>query len=146
MADSTPLQPYLLIAYYEWMIDNGWTPQVLVDCSHPEVNIPQQFANDGKIVLNIAPEAVANFELNHDYLSFSARFSGKSLDIYIPMNSIVAIYARENDQGIMFSPNMYGEGDAPQSSDDKNHGDNGDGPDDEPPTPPKGRPNLKVVK
>lgn len=139
MASPSPLQPYLLIAYYEWMIDNGWTPQVLVDCSHNEVNVPQQFANDGKIVLNIAPEAVANFELNHDFLSFSARFSGKSLDIYIPMNSIVAIYARENDQGIMFSPNMYGDGSAPNTGD-------GDGPDDEPPTPPKGRPNLKVVK
>ena len=141
MASSSPLQPYLLIAYYEWMIDNGWTPQVLVDCSHNEVNVPQQFANDGKIVLNIAPEAVANFELNHDFLSFSARFSGKSLDIYIPMNSIVAIYARENDQGIMFSPNMYGDGSAPNTGDV-----DGDGPDDEPPTPPKGRPNLKVVK
>lgn len=138
MASSSPLQPYLLIAYYEWMIDNGWTPQVLVDCSHNEVNVPQQFANDGKIVLNIAPEAVANFELNHDFLSFSARFSGKSLDIYIPMNSIVAIYARENDQGIMFSPNMYGDGTTPSTDDN-------DG-DDDPPTPPKGRPNLKVVK
>ena len=143
MADKTPLQPYLLIAYYEWMVDNGWTPQVLVDCSHPEVDVPQQFANDGKIILNIAPEAVANLELNHDYLSFSARFSGKSLNIYIPMNSIVAIYARENDQGIMFSPNMYGDDDAPKSTDDNG---NDDGPDDEPPTPPKGKPNLKVVK
>lgn len=141
MASPSPLQPYLLIAYYEWIIDNDWTPQVLVDCSHSEVNVPQQFANDGKIVLNIAPEAVANFELNHDFLSFSARFSGKSLDIYIPMNSIVAIYARENDQGIMFSPNMYGEGSAPEVD-----GDGDNGPDDEPPTPPKGRPNLKVVK
>lgn len=150
MADSAPLQPYLLIAYYEWMLDNGWTPQVLVDCSIPEVDIPQQFANDGKIVLNIAPEAVANFELNHQNLSFNARFSGKSLNIFIPMSSILAIYARENDQGIMFSPNMYGDGVLPdeKSSSDpgKSESDNGDGPDDEPPTPPKGRPNLKVVK
>lgn len=152
MADSAPLQPYLLIAYYEWMIDNGWTPQVLVDCSHPDVDVPHQFANDGKIVLNIAPGAVANFELNHNNLSFSARFSGKSLNIYIPLNSIVAIYARENDQGIMFSPNMYGDDDyKPMSSDNldaatSTETDNGDGPDDEPPTPPKGRPNLKVVK
>ncbi|AOE50484.1 ClpXP protease specificity-enhancing factor [Kangiella sediminilitoris] len=145
MAKSTPLQPYLLIAYYEWMVDNGWTPQVLVDCSYPEVDVPQQFANDGKIVLNIAPEAVANFELNHNYLSFSARFSGKSLNIYIPMNAIVAIYARENDQGIMFSPNMYSDEPAEEPQQTTDH-DDGDGPDDEPPKPPKGRPNLKVVK
>jgi stringent starvation protein B len=59
------------------------------------------------------------------------------------MNSIVAIYARENDQGIMFSPNMYGDDESPMGPED--NGD-GDGPDDEPPTPPKGRPNLKVVK
>ncbi|WP_223669443.1 ClpXP protease specificity-enhancing factor [Kangiella shandongensis] len=146
MANATPLQPYLLIAYYEWMVDNDWTPQVLVDCSYPDVDVPQQFANDGKIVLNIAPEAVANFELNHDYLSFSARFSGKSLNVYIPMNSIVAVYARENDQGIMFSPNMYGDDDNQEPPQGPDNHDNGDGPDDEPPTPPKGRPNLKVVK
>lgn len=151
MAGHSPLQPYLLIAYYEWILDNEWTPQILVDASHPLVDVPHQFANEGKIVLNIAPTAVANFELNHDYVSFNARFSGQSLSLYIPTDSIIAIYARENDQGIMFSANMYadeesksgtesiGNAEATDSSDD-------DGPDDEPPKPPKGKPNLKVVK
>ncbi|HEY9030599.1 MAG TPA: ClpXP protease specificity-enhancing factor [Kangiella sp.] len=155
MAGNSPLQPYLLIAYYEWILDNEWTPQILVDTSHPEVEVPLQFANDGKIVLNIAPTAVANFELNHDYVSFNARFSGQSLSLYIPTHSIIAIYARENDQGIMFSANMYGDdtyGDAESDSsthsivpaEAKDHND--EGPDDEPPKPPKGKPNLKVVK
>jgi len=151
MAGNSPLQPYLLIAYYEWILDNEWTPQILVDTSHPQVNVPMQFANDGKIVLNIAPTAVANFELNHDYVSFNARFSGQSLSLYIPTSSIVAIYARENDQGIMFSANMYADQESepelePVSgeNDTNLHGD--DDPDDEPPKPPKGKPKLKVVK
>ncbi|NVK20990.1 MAG: ClpXP protease specificity-enhancing factor [Kangiellaceae bacterium] len=138
MAGSAPLQPYLLIAYYEWIVDNEWTPQILVDVSLPNVDVPQQFANDGKIVLNISPSAVAHFEMDHEHISFSARFSGSSLSIYVPTNAILAIYARENEQGIMFSPNMYGE-----------HSE-GNG-DDEPPTPEpsktaKDRSFLKVVK
>ncbi len=150
MAGSSPLQPYLLIAYYEWILDNEWTPQILVDASHPQVDVPLQFANDGKIVLNIAPTAVANFELNHDYVSFNARFSGRSLSLYIPTSSIIAIYARENDQGIMFSANMYGADDMETTSDSigpaKTKDQDDDGPDDEPPKPPKGKPKLKVVK
>lgn len=131
--NNSPLQPYLLIAYYEWMIDNDWTPQILVDASHPQVDIPQQFANDGKIVLNISPSAVNDFYLGHDAISFKARFSGSSLNIMVPMNSILAIYTRENDKGIMFSPEMY-EGEITPD------------PDDEPPKPNKGRPSLRVVK
>ena len=155
MAGNSPLQPYLLIAYYEWILDNEWTPQILVDTSHPQVDVPMQFANDGKIVLNIAPTAVANFELNHDFVSFNARFSGQSLGLYIPTSSIIAIYARENDQGIMFSANMYSdETTEPElapikdenGSETDGNGAGGDGPDDEPPKPPKGKPNLKVVK
>lgn len=115
------------------MIDNDWTPQILVDASHPQVDIPQQFANDGKIVLNIAPSAVGDFHIGHDAISFKARFSGSSINIFVPMNSVMAIYTRENDKGIMFSPDMY-EGEMPSD------------PEDEPPKPPKGRPSLKVVK
>ncbi len=151
MAGNSPLQPYLLIAYYEWILDNEWTPQILVDTSHPQVDVPMQFANDGKIVLNIAPTAVANFELNHDYVSFNARFSGQSLSLYIPTSSIVAIYARENDQGIMFSANMYADQESepelePVSGENNTNLHDDDGPDDEPPKPPKGKPKLKVVK
>lgn len=155
MAGHSPLQPYLLIAYYEWILDNEWTPQILVDTSHPQVDVPMQFANDGKIVLNIAPTAVANFELNHDFVSFNARFSGQSLSLYIPTSSIIAIYARENDQGIMFSANMYSdETNEPELAPIKDengsgtdgNGADGNGPDDDPPKPPKGKPNLKVVK
>lgn len=155
MAGNSPLQPYLLIAYYEWILDNEWTPQILVDTSHPQVDVPMQFANDGKIVLNIAPTAVANFELNHDFVSFNARFSGQSLSLYIPTSSIIAIYARENDQGIMFSADMYSdETNEPELAPIKDengsgtdgNGADGNGPDDDPPKPPKGKPNLKVVK
>lgn len=135
MAGLSPLQPYLLIAYYEWMLDNDWTPQILVDAAHPEVDIPQQFANDGKIVLNIAPSAVGDFHMDHQAISFKARFSGASVSIFVPVASIEAIYTRENDKGIMFAAEMY-EGEAKPIDDG----------DDEPPKPPKGRPSLRVVK
>lgn len=138
MANVSPLQPYLLIAYYEWIIDNGWTPQILVDTSLENVDVPSQFSNDGKIVLNISPSAVANFELDHEHISFSARFSGSSLYVYVPLNAVQAIYARENDQGIMFSPNMYGEQPSPHNGDDD--------PPSSSPEPSKGRAHLKVVK
>ncbi len=147
MADSSPLQPYLLIAYYEWILDNGWTPQILVDTSLPQVDVPHQFANDGKIILNISPSAVVGFEMDHQQISFSARFSGASLNVYVPTNAILAIYARENDQGIMFSSNMYAAS-SELEADSKDITDSEDDGNDEPPTTPEPtkRPNLKVVK
>ncbi|MDH3388010.1 MAG: ClpXP protease specificity-enhancing factor [Gammaproteobacteria bacterium] len=127
----TPSKPYLVRALYEWILDNEKTPYILVDTGNDEVRIPAGIATDGKVVLNLAPPAIQNLEMTNDYLSFSARFNGVAEDIYCPIGSVMAIYARENGEGMMFpaedSSDAAGEVDKPIS--DK----------------PKG-PTLKVIK
>jgi len=95
-------QPYLLRAFYEWIVDNDCTPYVLVDAGHPEASVPQQHVSDGQIVLNIAPRAVSAFHIDLDGIAFHARFSGMPTDIYLPAAAILSIYAQENGQGIVF--------------------------------------------
>jgi len=98
----TPSKPYLVRALYEWILDNDATPYILVDAGNELVRIPPGIATDGKVVLNLAPQAIQNFEMTNDYVAFSARFSGVSQDIYCPVASLLAIYARENGEGMMF--------------------------------------------
>lgn len=100
----TSSRPYLIRALYEWIADNGLTPHLTVDISDERVVVPREFAQDGKIVLNIAARAVGNFSWDNEWLVFSARFGGVSRNISIPMWAIVAIHARENGAGMMFGP------------------------------------------
>jgi len=95
-------KPYLLRAIYEWAVDNRFTPQILVSAASPEVVVPTQYVKDGQIVLNIHPHSVKDIELGNEYLMFSARFVGNSFDVSIPIAAVMAIYARENGQGIVF--------------------------------------------
>ncbi len=98
----TSTQPYLLRAFYEWIVDNELTPQIVVNAEMDNVDVPLEFVNEGKIVLNISMTATQGLEMTNEWLSFSARFSGKPTSVYLPMASILAIYARENGQGITF--------------------------------------------
>lgn len=98
----TSNRPYLLRAMYEWIADNGMTPYVLVDAAAPGVNVPKSAIKDGRIVLNIAARAVAQLELGKEHVRFMARFSGVSQPVEVPMGAILAIYAQENGQGMMF--------------------------------------------
>lgn len=98
----TSTKPYLLRAIHEWAQDNNFTPQVLVNTSIEGVIVPESHIVDGQIVLNVSLSAVKMDIMDNDCLSFSARFSGTEYSIYLPMESIVAIYARENSQGIFF--------------------------------------------
>ena len=98
----TSTKPYLLRAIFEWAEDNGFTPQVLVNADVPGVEVPRNHVVDGQIVLNISSAAVKLHLMDNECLSFSARFSGVEQDIYLPINSILAIFARENSQGIFF--------------------------------------------
>jgi stringent starvation protein B len=93
---------YLLRAMYEWIADNGMTPYILVDAAAPDVNVPRSAIKDGRIVLNIAARAVAQLELGKDHVTFMARFSGVSQVVEVPMGAVLAIYAQENGQGMMF--------------------------------------------
>ncbi len=98
----TPLKPYLVRSIYEWIIDNGLTPYILVDATAEGVIVPLAHVADEKIILNAHPDAVQNWLLGNDALSFSARFSGRSENLYIPIAAILASYAKENGKGMMF--------------------------------------------
>jgi len=132
----TSSRPYLIRAMYQWIADNGMTPHLLVDVSVDGVRVPEQHIQNGKIILNIAPMAINGLVLGDAEITFSARFSGQPMGLHIPVEAVLAVYAKENGQGMMFS-----EDDGAISSPDS---------DDEPepdPTPGKpGRPGLRVVK
>ena len=122
----TPSQPYLVRAIYEWIVDNALTPYVLVNAEHDATHVPRQYVENGKIVLNLGPIAVNELDMANDYITFNARFGGKAMDVSFPVSSVLAIYAKENGQGMVFNES---EGENP------------------PPEPDKpGRPSLKLVK
>lgn len=95
-------KPYLLRALYEWIIDNGWTPHLVVDINTNELSVPDGYAKDGYIVLNVSVGAVQALELGNEIVSFSARFGGKASAIWFPIESVAGIYARENNEGLQF--------------------------------------------
>lgn len=103
----TPTRPYLTRAIYEWICDNNLTPHLLVDATQPNTLVPEQFVQDGQIVLNTAPHAVHALNMSNDAISFSARFGGVSRDLYIPFQALIGIYARENGQGLFFDASEY---------------------------------------
>jgi stringent starvation protein B len=96
------MRPYLLRALYEWIVDNGLTPYLLVNADHDLVEVPRQFVENGQIILNIAPMAVQGLTLENDWVSFSARFSGRSFSVFVPVFAVLAIYAKENGKGMFF--------------------------------------------
>ncbi len=104
MKPMTPNRPYILQAYYDWLMDNDLTPHVVVDAYVPGTQVPQQYVKDGQIVLNIISSAVGNLQIGHDFIEFNARFGGVPQQVILPMASIVAIYARENGAGTVFEP------------------------------------------
>lgn len=111
----TSNRPYLLRALYEWICDNELTPYLLVDAMGDDLNIPHEFVEDGKIVLNISPSAVRDLDLNNDYINFKARFSGKSMNVYFPQIAVQAIYAKENGRGMVFPEEEVEPNDEPPS-------------------------------
>ena len=108
MEDMTSSRPYLLRAIYEWIVDNNLTPYLLVNASADNVVVPEQYIEDGKIILNVNPTAVQGLQLANEAVSFSARFSGASMDIYVPTSAVFAIYARENGRGMVFNDELDG--------------------------------------
>lgn len=101
---SSPKRPYLLRAYYDWLVDNDFTPYLVVDATYLGVNVPVEYVKDGQIVLNLSTNATGNLQLANDFIQFNARFKGVSRELYIPMGAALAIYARENGDGVMFEP------------------------------------------
>jgi stringent starvation protein B len=165
LSQLSPRRPYLLRAFYEWLLDNQLTPHLVVDVTLPGVRVPMEYARDGQIVLNIAPRAVGNLELGNDEVRFNARFGGVPRQVEVPMAAVLAVYARENGAGTMFEPeaaydeelvSLNDDGEMPEQEnetvmsvidgDKPDHAvDQDNDPDDDPP-PRGGRPSLRVVK
>ncbi len=160
----TPRRPYMLRAFYDWLVDNELTPHLVVEATLPGVRVPEEFIQDGQIILNIAPRAVGNLELGNEAVTFSARFSGRPHSVIVPLYAVQAIYARENGAGTMFEPeeaymDVLEEGieegpfEVPEqgpslsvaTAEVEVDAEDSD-PDPEPPRPTKGRPSLRVIK
>lgn len=101
-------KPYLLRAIWEWCIDQGFTPYVatLVD---ENTRVPPGYARDGQIVLNLSPDATGQLQMDNEYISFQGRFGGAAHSLMIPVANVIAIYARENGQGMAFEPALEGD-------------------------------------
>ena len=97
-----PRRPYLLRALYDWIVDSGEVPNILVDADIEGVVVPQEHVRDGQIVLNISPQAVRNLSLGNEYVMCDSRFSGRSIELILPVESIRAIYCRDSGQGLAF--------------------------------------------
>ena len=131
-------KPYLVRAFYDWIIDNDCTPHVVVNALAVGVEVPQVYVSDGQIVLNLAPRAVTAFNLENDAISFNTRFGGVPTDIYVPIHAVIGIYARENGEGMAFESSTPPPAELRSVDDD---------PSDEPPPRPKpSGPKLRVVK
>ncbi|ABM23520.1 ClpXP protease specificity-enhancing factor [Shewanella putrefaciens] len=145
MKSLTPNRPYLLRAYYDWLMDNQLTPHVVVDAFVKGTQVPQQYVKDGQIVLNIAAGAVGNLQISNEFVEFNARFGGVPQQVLLPMASIIAIYARENGAGTVFDVEdaylMEDEAESVLSVVDVT-----DKPKDPTDQPPKRRSHLTVVK
>ncbi len=98
----TPSRSYLITALHQWMTDNDLTPHLAVDARVQGVMVPQQFARDEQLVLNISYSAVQNLQVDQAGVSFNARFGGVPMNVFIPLVAVLAIYARENGQGMGF--------------------------------------------
>ena len=164
--DATSTRPYLIRALHEWCTDNGLTPYVAV-LADDAVQVPREYVQNGEIVLNVSFDATSALKLDNDFISFKARFGGVAREIMVPVDRVLAIYARENGQGMAFPvavPSVDDEAVAPESAPPEpadepaaprggiqlvpQAGDEeGTAPDVDPPPPPKRkRPALKVVK
>lgn len=139
-------RPYMLRALYEWIVDSGGTPHLLVDANYPGVLVPPFAVRDGRVVLNVAPRAVRNFAIAEGQVGFECRFGGRSMAVELPADAVLAIYAQENGSGMAFDA-------VPRSAPAILSSVETDGPDEDPDPPSGGTPSggergghLKVIK
>ncbi len=132
----TPSRPYIMRALYEWIVDNDCTPYLLVDANIDDVMVPEQYVKDGQIVLNISPGAVIELNISNEAVFFNGRFGGVATDVYVPVNAVIGIYARENGQGMVFEPETGDRSPTPPDGSSPTSGTRSGG----------GKPSLKVVK
>lgn len=167
--EATSTRPYLIRALYEWCTENGFTPYLAVSVNDT-VQVPREYVKDGEIVLNVSFDATTGLKMGNDYIEFKARFAGTARDIMVPVNRVIAIYARENGQGMAFPlvsaeegkpvasssvtesratpPALQHEHKGPQLTSVESEHTDGSGREPEPPRPTSSgpRPSLKRVK
>jgi len=140
-ADLPSTRPYLIRALYEWCTENGFTPYVAVKVDQT-VQVPREYVQGGEIVLNVSYDATSSLKLGNEFIEFKARFGGQPRDIMVPIGRVMAIYARENGQGMAFPVQDDELAQQPDTSSPT--------PDEDPPTPSPTaggqRPALKRVK
>ena len=136
IANMTSSRPYVVRALYEWILDNGMTPHLLVDATHPQAVVPTRFVQEGKIVLNINPTAVQALILGNEYIRFDARFGSVPMAVEVPVVAVLGIYARENGRGLLFPDERLQQDDNAEGAEAKLNA----------PEPTRERPVLKVVK
>lgn len=133
-------KPYLLKGIYQWCIDQGHTPYILVVVAYPGVSVPSGYAKDGRMILDISPRACHNLSMADDWICFNARFGGVARNVDVPMAAVAAIYAAETQEGMGFAePEIPAA--PPPGTDPVDH----DGPGSEAPEKPE-KPALRVVK
>lgn len=135
-------RPYLVRAFNEWILDNECTPYIVVDAGIQGVQVPTEHVANGQIVLNISPGAVRGLVIGNSALEFSARFGGVPMQVFIPLQAVTAIYAKENGEGMVFGS----EPGSPDPDGAHDHGKGGNGKGAAGTERPSGRPTLKVVK
>ncbi len=116
--ESSSTRPYLIRALYEWCTDNGFTPYVAVQVDDT-VQVPREYVKNGEIVLNISFDATSSLNLGNEFIEFKARFAGTAREISVPVGRVIAIYARENGQGMAFpapAPSQVDGGAAPETA------------------------------
>lgn len=134
----TPSRPYLVRSLNEWIVDNGMTPYLVIDAGVSGVRVPEDYVTNGQIILNVSPGAVSGLVIDNDSIEFSARFGGVPMQVYVPVIAVMAIYAKENGQGMVFGAEP-GAPEPPNPDDSK--------PEASPTTvPASGKPSLKIVK
>lgn len=102
MSTMTSNKPYFIRALFDWIVDNDLTPYLLVDAMHPDVEVPQDFVNGGRIILNISPKACRGLHLGNDRIVFTAKFSGQTTQLAVSPGAVLAVYAKENGRGMEF--------------------------------------------
>lgn len=140
MTDTISSKPYMIRAIYEWCVDSGFTPHLVVQVDG-ETRVPVGFVKDGEIVLNINYSAVKGLLIENEAITFAARFNGVSHNIYVPVRAVKGIFARENGQGMFFEAEVPMSGMSPADG----------APPPQPPSTPaggsgKGRPSLRLIK
>lgn len=125
-----PLKPYLVRAIYDWIVENGFTPYMLVDANRPMVVVPRQYVQDGKIILNLNPQAIVGLALGNQSIAFSARFGGTPMQVDVPLTAVLALYAKETGKGMVFD----------QDDEEETP------PESPTPAPKRTKPALKVIK